>query len=63
MENTGSILALALTALAVTYFGYRISKERARRREMVSLLGEEDAGLVQSLENIVHKGKLSPVAN
>ena len=62
MENTGSILALAFTALVVAYFGYRIKKERQRLRETVGLLGDDDLQLIQSVEQLVLGGKLAPVS-
>jgi len=62
MENASSILVLLVSALAVTYLGYRINKERGRLRKVVAILGDEDAGLIQSLESMVHGGPPASVA-
>lgn len=62
MENTGSIVTLAVAALFAGYLGYRINKERNKLREEIGILGERDVPLIDSLEGLVRRGDLVPVA-
>ncbi|MFO0912537.1 MAG: hypothetical protein U0795_06255 [Pirellulales bacterium] len=61
MEESGSIVTLAVLALLTGYLGYRINAERNRLREAVSLLGENDVAMIDSLESLVRSGEIKPV--
>lgn len=63
MEDSGSIVTLAVLALLTGYLGYRINAERTRLRETVSLLGEKDVAMIDSLESLVRSGQISPVGS
>jgi hypothetical protein len=63
MEDSGSIVTLAVLALLTGYLGYRINSERKRLREVVSLLGEKDVAMIDALESLVRSGQISPVGS
>jgi hypothetical protein len=61
VDNLGSAIAVVLTALTVSFFVYRVKKEREKLRSIVGLLGEGDAPLIAAIEELVHGGKLTPI--
>ncbi len=62
MEHTGSWLTLLGFAVMAGYLGYRVKREREKLREVVSVLGEQDGPLIDSLESLVRRGQLVPAA-
>ncbi len=62
MNEEVPIIPAIVGLLVVTYFGFELTRQRGRLREVFNVFDKEESLIADALEGMVSRGELKPYA-